>query len=318
LFSNCFEPIEDAMTPTDGILKPNDAVRVKYDSGEYYPDFPAQVVLVASQGSTGRVVSPDEFKKDFIRHFRQNPIKEHQQAYLAHFAVVEQAMAEGLQYPVRFEKVARPTSPAGLLRARPGEIELLDGAALEKANGGGVGDTIASLFKGQATPQPTPSKNIYWPPGNTVHDQAKFTDLELALVLSQNGPITQADAEVIYFHYTSMLPYHNYWYRLKRVVPEAAFDIVDTLRFPKHNHTGYSWEEIADRIEKNDPRKPLWYTHDQSEALIVAAQKIYQMEQEKGVEALSTYIDPDVIKQLENNPDISPQIVNMLKKDKKN
>jgi len=305
------------MTQTNGILKPNDAVRVKYDSGEFYPDFPAQVVLVASQGSTGRVVSLGEFEKNFVRHLRENPSKEHQQAYLAHFAVVEQAMAEGLQYPVRFEKVARPSSPGDLVLARPGEIELVDGAALEKVDGGGVGDTLAALFKGQPSPKPAPSGKIIWPAGNTIHDQAKFTDLELVMVLSQHGPITQADAEIVYYHYTSMLPYHNYWYRLKRVVPEAAFDIIDVLHFPKHNHAGYSWEEIADMLEKNDPKKPLWYTYDQSEALILAGQKIYKMEKEKGFEALSTYTDPDVLKQLENNPDVSPVIVDMLKKGKK-
>jgi hypothetical protein len=313
----CFDPIEEAMTQTDWILKPNDAVRVKYDCGEFYPDFPAQVVLVASQGSTGRVVSLDEFKKDFVRHLRQNPSIEHQQAYLAHFAVVGQAMAEGLQYPVRFEKVAQPIPPADLLCARVGEIGLVDGAALEKAGSGGVGDTIAAMFKGQPSAAPVSAGKIIWPAGNTVHDQAKFTDLELALVLSQHGRITPVDAEIIYFHYTSMLPYHNDWYRLKRVVPEAAFDIIDTLHFPKHNHAGYSWEEIADMLEKNDPRKPLWYTHDQSEALIFAAQKIYKVEQERGFEALSTYTDPDVIKQLENNPDVSRAVVDILKKDKK-
>jgi len=306
------------MTQTTVNLKPNDAVRVKYDCGEFYPDFPAEVILVASQGSTGRVVSLDEFKKNFVRQLRQNPSKEHQQAYLAHFAVVGQAMAEGLQYPVRFEKVARPTSQADLLRARPGEIELVDGAALEKVGGGGVGDTLSALFKGQSSPDRTPTEKIVWPPGNTVHDQAKFTDLELALVLSQRGHITQVDTEIVYFHYTSMLPYHNDWYRLKRVVPEAAFDIIDTLHFPKHNHAGCSWEVIADMIEKNDPRKPLWYTADQSEALVLAAQKIYQVEQERGFDALSTYADPDVLKELENNPDVSPMIVEMLKKDKKN
>jgi hypothetical protein len=312
-----YMPIEVVMTQTDAILKPNDAVRIKYDSGEFYPDFPAQVILVASQGSTGRVVSIDEFKKDFVRHLRVNPNKEHQQAYLAHFAVVERAMAEGLQYPVRFEKVARLPSPGDLVLARRGEIELVDGAALEKVNGGGVGDTLAALFKGQPSQKPAPGGKIIWPAGNTVHDQAKFTDLELAMVLSQRGPITQADAEIIYFHYTSMLPYHNYWYRLKMVVPEAAFDIIDVLHFPKHNHAGYSWEEVAGMIEKNDPKKPLWYTHDQSEALIFAAQKIYQMEQEGRFEAMSTQAAADVLKQLENDPEVSPWVVDTLKKGRK-
>jgi hypothetical protein len=62
---------------------------------------------------------------------------------------------------------------------------------------------------------------------------------------------------------------------------------MDTLRFPKHNHAGYSWEEIADSLEKNDPRKCLWYTQDQQEALIIAGQKIYKLEQEKGYDALA-------------------------------
>jgi hypothetical protein len=70
---------------------------------------------------------------------------------------------------------------------------------------------------------------------------------------------------------------------LKEVVAEAAFDIIDTMRFPKHNHAGYSWEVISEMVEKNDPRRSLWYTDDQHEALVVAAQKVYQMENERGL-----------------------------------
>ena len=58
---------------------------------------------------------------------------------------------------------------------------------------------------------------------------------------------------------------------------------MDTLHFPKHNHAGYSWEQISDMLDKNDPRSSLWYTPEQREALIVAAQKIYQLENQGGL-----------------------------------
>jgi hypothetical protein len=111
--------------------------------------------------------------------------------------------------------------------------------------------------------------------------------MELAIIMSNKKPASQQEIDFVYLRYLSTVPYHNLWFRLKQVVAEAAFDIMDTLRFPKHNHAGYSWEEIADDLEKNDPRKCLWYTQDQQEALITAGQKIYRLEQEKGYDALA-------------------------------
>jgi hypothetical protein len=270
------------MTSTAMALKPNDKVVVKYDTGEYYADYPSQTILAASRGSLGRIVSAEEFKADFIRRLgRQRPSREKQQAYTAHFAVVEQAMACGLQYPIRFEKVEQAANPNDLLLSRPQSIKLVDGAAVEKMGGGG--NPLAALF-GQASPKQVSGGKIVWPPAG-VHDQAKFTDLELAIIMSNKEPATWEDIEFVYLRYISTIPYHNLWYRLKEVVAEAAYDIIDTLHFPKHNHAGYSWKEVAEMIEKNDPRKPLWYTNDQQEALVVAAQTIYQLEKERAAGA---------------------------------
>ncbi|MBI4927173.1 MAG: hypothetical protein HY835_05365 [Anaerolineae bacterium] len=304
------------MTPTARNLKPNDVVCIKYDVGEFYADFPSQVILSASRGSQGRIVSMEEFKIDFIRRLRgQQPGPDQQMAYLAHFAVVEQAMALGLQYPIRFEKVAQPANPADLLRARPQSIVLVDGSAVEKQGGAGFFDQVTALF-GQPEPKPAPQANIHWPPSTGIHDSIKFTDLEVALAMAHKGPAVWEDIEIVYLRYTSLLPYHNLWYRLKQVDLEAALDIVDTLHFPKHNHAGLSWKEIAAMIKENDPRKPLWYTLDQKGMLITAVQRIYQMEQERGAEALANFVDPEVLRQMENNPDIFPGVVD--KHNKKN
>ena len=267
------------------ILKPNDKVVVTYDSGEYYADYPAQTILSASQGSIGRIVPMDEFKKDFIRRLgRYQPNRDQQQAYIAHFAVVEQAMANGLQYPLRFDKVEPPANPSDLLLSTPQSIQLVDAAAVEKMESGSR-SLVEGLF-GQAAPRGPSNSKIVWPAAR-IHDQAKFTDMELAIIMSNKKPASQQEIDFVYLRYLSTVPYHNLWFRLKQVVAEAAFDIMDTLRFPKHNHAGYSWEEIADALEKNDPRKCLWYTQDQQEALITAGQKIYRLEQEKGYDALA-------------------------------
>jgi len=298
------------MTQNTMILKPNDTVRVKHDTGEFYADFPSQVILVASEGSVGRVVRLDEFKADFKRRLgRQKLSREKQQSYKAHFAVVGQAMEQGLQYPIRFEKVTRPSSPVDILRARPKAIELVDGAAIEKVGSGGVLDQVTGLFKGGSSPG-----KIAWPATSGVHDQAKFTDVELAIAMAHGGPISHGDISIVYLRYTSILPYHNFWYRLKQVVAEAAYDIIDSLRFPKHNHAGCSWEEIANLIEQNDPKKPLWYTYDQREALVVAAQNIYRMEKERGYEAMVNYVDPEVVRQLQKDPRVMPGLGDKLKK----
>jgi hypothetical protein len=266
-------------------LKPNDKVLVTRDSGEYYADYPAQTILSASQGSIGRIVPMDEFKKDFIRRLgRHQPSRDQQQAYIAHFAVVEQAMANGLQYPVRFEKVEPPANRSDLLLSTSQCIQLVDAAAVEKVESGSR-NLVGGLF-GQAAPKGPSNSKIVWPAAK-VHDQAKFTDFELAIIMSSNKPATQQEIDFVYLRYLSTVPHHNVWFRLKQVVAEAAFDIMDTLRFPKHNHAGYSWEEIADSLEQNDPRKCLWYTGDQQNALITAGQKIYQLEQQRGYDALA-------------------------------
>jgi hypothetical protein len=271
------------MTQTTMILKPNDKVVVKYDSGEYYADYPSQTILAASKGSAGRIVSMEEFKTDFNRRLgRQKLSREQQEGYSAHFAVVEQAMRRGYQYPIRFEKVEQAANASDLVLARTQGIVLVEGAAVEKVGNGGVLSQVSGLF-GQGSPKAVAGDKIVWPASKGIHDQAKFTDLELALVMSNKKPATWEDIEFVYLRYFSTIPYHNLWFRLKEVVAEAALDIIDTLHFPKHNHGGESWEDVADMIEKNDPRKALWYTNEQQEALIVAAQKIYRLEKERGL-----------------------------------
>jgi hypothetical protein len=271
------------MTPTAIVLKPNDKVVVKYDTGEYYADYPSQTILTASRGSQGRIVSVEEFKSDFIRRLgRRQLSREQQLAYTAHFAVVDQAMNFGLQYPIRFEKVERTANANDLLLSRSQSIQLVDGVAIEKVGDGG--NPLKAIF-GQALPKRVSGEKIVWPTTG-VHDQAKFTDFELAIIMSNKKPATWEDIEFVYVRYISTLPYHNLWYRLKEVVAEAAYDIIDTLRFRKHNHGGYSWKEVAEMIEKNDPRKSLWYTNEQQEALVVAAQNIYRLEKEQGSNAM--------------------------------
>jgi hypothetical protein len=267
---------------TDVVLNPNDKVVIKYDCGEYYADYPSQVILGASKGSIGRIVSIEEFKTDFIKRLgRQQLSQDQKQAYIAHFSVVQQAMAYGLQYPILFEKIERPTDATDLVLGRQKSIELIDGAAIEKAGSGGGLSQVSALF-GKAAPKSVPPGKIVWPATKGIHDQAKFTDFELAIIMSNPKPATWEDIEFVYLRYISTVPYHNLWFRLKEVVAEAAFDIIDTLRFRKHNHAGYSWEVISEMVEKNDPRRSLWYTDDQHEALVVAAQKVYQMENERG------------------------------------
>jgi hypothetical protein len=274
------------MIPIPMVLKPNDKVIVKYDTGEYHADYPSQTILAASRGSIGCIVSVEEFKSDFVRRLgRQQLSQEKKQAYIAHFAVVEQALACGLQYPIRFENVERAANANDLLLSRPQAIQLVDGVAVEKVGSAGIGNSVAALF-GQAAPKRVSGEKIIWP-ATGIHDQAKFTDLELAIVMSNKKPATWEDMEFVYLRYISTLPYHNLWYRLKEVVAEAAYDIIDTLHFPKHNHTGYSWKEVAEMIEKNDPRKSLWYTNEQQESLVVAAQNIYRLEKERGSDALA-------------------------------
>jgi hypothetical protein len=239
--------------------------------------------LTASKGSQGRIVSLEEFKSDFIRRMGRRQLSRDQQlAYTAHFAVVDQAMTLGLQYPIRFEKVGPTANASDLLLSRPQAIQLVDGVVVEKVGGGG--NLLTAMF-GQASPKGVSGKKIVWPPAG-VHDQAKFTDLELAIIMSNNKPATWEDMEFVYVRYISTLPYHNLWYRLKQVVAEAAYDIIDTLHFRKHNHGGYSWKEVAEMIETNDPRKSLWYTNEQQEALVVAAQHIYRLEKEQGSNAI--------------------------------
>jgi hypothetical protein len=282
-------PVQEWEPPSVGLikmtvagLKPNDKVVIKYDTGEYYADYPSQTILKASRGSVGRIASMEEFKADFIRRLRQERVnREQQQAYAAHFSVVEQAMVRGLQYPIYFEKVERAANANDLLLSQAKSIQLVDGAAVEKIGSGG--NPLVSLF-GKAKPQEIEVEGIVWP---TIggHDSAKLTDFELALVMSNKKPATREDIEFVYLRYISTLRYHNLWYRLKEVVAEAAYDIIDTLRFPKHNHAGYSWKVVAEMIEKNDRRKSLWYTGEQKEALVVAAQNIYRLEKEKGFDA---------------------------------
>jgi hypothetical protein len=273
-------PAGGIAAPNGVVLKPKDKVTVQYDSGEFYADYPAQTILTASRGSTGVIVSAEDFKADFIRRMGQRSLSpEQKQAYLAHFAVVEQAMAFGLQYPVRFEKVERPAQGNLIVLSRPQTIHLVDGAAVVKTGGGGGG--LAGLF-GQSAPKPAPPQKIVWPPAGP-HDQAKLTDMELALIMSNPKPPGVEDIEFVYLRFLSTLSFHNLWYRLRQVAAEAAFDIIDSLRFKKHNHAGYSWDVIAEMIEKNDPRKRLWYTEAQQEALIVAATNIYRLEQEQGL-----------------------------------
>ena len=267
------------MTQTAKILKPNDKVGVKYDTGDYYADYPAQTILSASQGSTGRIVSVEEFKADFMRRLGPRQLsREQKQGHLAHFAVVEQALARGLQYPIRFEKVEPATNASDLLLSQPKSINLVDGAAVEKT--GSAGNPFAAFF-GQAAPKQAAGEEIVWP-ATRIHDQTKLTDFELALVMSNPKPANWKDIEFVYLRYISTVPYHNLWFRLKEVVAEASYDILDTLHFPKHNHAGYSWKEVAEMIEKNDPRKRLWFTNEQQEALVVAAQKVYRLEKERG------------------------------------
>ncbi len=93
----------------DIVFNPSDKVVIKYDCGEYYADYPSQIILGATRGSIGRIVSIEEFKTDFIKRLgRQQLSQEQKQAYIAHFNVVQQAMAYGLQYPILFEKIERP------------------------------------------------------------------------------------------------------------------------------------------------------------------------------------------------------------------
>ena len=265
------------------VFKPNDKVVIKYDCGEYYADYPSQTILGASKGSIGRVVSIEEFKADFIKRLgRHLPSQEQKQAYIAHFAVVQQAMAYGLQYPILFEKIEQAANSTDLLLCRSKSIDLIDGAAVEKVGSGGGLGQVSALF-GKASPKTVPPARIAWPASKGIHDQAKFTDFELAIIMSNPKPAIREDIEFVYLRYLSTVPYHNHWFRLKEVVAEAAFDIIDTLHFPKHNHPGFSWEVLSEIVEKNDPRKSLWYTQEQHEALVVAAQKIYQMEKERGL-----------------------------------
>ena len=187
------------MTPPETALKPNDRVVIKYDCGEYYADYPSQIILSASRGSTGRIASLDEFKKDFIQRLgKHSPSQEQKQSYLAHFAVVQQAMAYGLQYPVLFEEVKRPSIHQTSC-SRDHAIELVDGAAVEKVGSSGRGtQSVSSLF-GHTSQNPGPVEKIVWPPPKPVHDQAKFTDIELAIVMSSKKPATREDIEVCIF-----------------------------------------------------------------------------------------------------------------------
>ncbi|MFZ6027279.1 MAG: hypothetical protein ACOYYS_06160 [Chloroflexota bacterium] len=258
----------------------------------------------------------EEFKSDFVRRLGGQPLsREQKQAYMAHFAVVEQAMNAGLQYPVRFEKVQPAANKKDLLLSRPKSIQLVDGAAVEKAAHESGSNPSVGLFR-QASPGQVSKEKIVWPESG-FHDQAKFTDLELAMVMSNQEPAAGEDIEFVYLRYLSTLPHHNLWYRLKEVVAEAAYDIIDTLHFPKQNHAGYSWKEIAEMLENNDPRKSLWYTSAQQEALVVAAQNIYRMEKERGSKAMREYVDPNIVRQLQKTPGIFPGLLDMLKKGKR-
>jgi hypothetical protein len=101
-----------------------DRVRVKQDvKNELFFDagHPHSVVLNATAGSTGVVVSVDDFAAG-IGHSLQSPYIQSQQEF----------MEQGLRYPVQFETVAPSSDPDVGLDCRVGRIIVLPAAALEK------------------------------------------------------------------------------------------------------------------------------------------------------------------------------------------
>jgi hypothetical protein len=267
-------------------FNPGDDVVVKEDLGEYYADYPSQTILASTQGSTSIVVSFEAFRADFERRLtsgKHGDIK----AYETYLAIVKEAVKQCQQCPVRWVKILPPADAVDLVRGQAGQIELVDTNKLEKA--GGQPPEAYSVDKGAlAKAAQLPSMH----PG--LHDEPKFTDLTLALVLSKGSPITASDCEIIYFHLTCLSISHALWYRLQAAVSEEALNIIDTLRFQKHNHPGYGWEEIEQLIEVNSSKKPLWYNLEQKRLLIKAVEHIRKTEQRLGYEKLLHYVDPAV------------------------
>ena len=112
-------------------LHPGDRVRVKQDRGELILDRPEQIVLIATKGSTGIVVSFEEYysyyKKRLGHAYTKNP-----EAYEKYFLSVKKAIDTCFRYPIRFEKVMPPSEPADTILCKVGEIQTIDTYVLEK------------------------------------------------------------------------------------------------------------------------------------------------------------------------------------------
>jgi hypothetical protein len=254
-------------------FKPGDTVVVKEDIGEYYADYPHQTVLVSTRGSTGVVASFYEFRADFERRLAAGDHGE-MGAYSTYLDIVEDAIDQCAQCPVRWTKVLAPATPADLVRGQAGKIELVDTAKLAKAGG-----PPPEIYQGE---QGAPAGAGYMTRRRPSHDAPKFNDMVLAMVLSGKGPITAEVGDIVYFHLTCLSVSHALWYHLKVGDLEAALIIVDTLRFPRHNHAGHSWEEVFKMIATNSARKPLWYNQEQRNALGKAIEGIQKLEKQPG------------------------------------
>jgi hypothetical protein len=277
-------------------LKPGDKVRVKDDVGEFYADFPDYTILIATKGSEGTAVSFEEFQADFDER-RQRFGHADRQMYRQHFFVVKEAMNQGLQWPIRFEKVNPPSEKVDLICSQVGQIGLVDVTALGRLGGSqpeyinAVDVDLESIVK----------KAYAYQPPQAFHDEHKFNDLELVLALAHSGPPAPGDNESIYLRHTSLLATYGLWYRLKMSVDEEALNIILSLRDSTSRHKGCEWAEIERLIETNAPRKPLWYTLQQKETLIKWAQRLRQDEKKESHQKLSRDSDPEIRNRVETS-----------------
>jgi hypothetical protein len=107
-------------------LQPGDRVMFKKDVGAMYDGYgDNQITLVATKGSIGVVVTPEEYKA-FYNQLLVETRTEKSKYYKAHITSVKGLMDDCLRYPIRFEVVMPPSIPTDLICCKVGEIELID------------------------------------------------------------------------------------------------------------------------------------------------------------------------------------------------
>jgi hypothetical protein len=113
------------MTEERLFLQAGDHVRIKHDEVDLHCDFPG-TYIIATEGSTGVIVSYDEYRVYYEQILGQYYINK------GHLSDIKEAIENWRRYPIKFGKVAPASDPDAVVCCKEGKIELIRVDILEK------------------------------------------------------------------------------------------------------------------------------------------------------------------------------------------